>query len=578
MGTILGRLKPYGWAVGLTLGLILVQALAELGLPTLMAGIIDQGVLGHNPQAIATGGLWMVLAAAVGTLASVAASFVSSRLAAGFGRDLRAAVFRKATDLPPGRFQQFGAASLITRTTNDVTQVQSFVVMGLRMMAMAPLMAVGGLVMAFTLDAGLALVLAVAVPVVALAITLLATRAVTYFRLVQEKIDRLNLVLRETLTGVRVIRAFDRQSFDSQRFQAANLDLAQVSLTTQKLMAVVMPGMMFAMSLASVALVWFGGLRIEAGSLQVGGLMAFLQYATQILFSLMMMSMLFVILPRAAVSAGRIAEVLGAPDAPGMGPDGQVPPQDPQGTSIEFRSVTFRYPGAERPALEGLSFRIPPGTTAAIIGGTGAGKTTILQLVARFHDATDGQVLVDGVDVKDWSRSALRQRLGLSPQRARLFTGTVAENLRWSKEDATETDLNEALAAAQASDFVGALDGGLNGKIDQAGANLSGGQKQRLTIARALVRRPGVLLFDDSFSALDTKTDAALRQALRARVQGSTVVMVAQRVATVRDADQILVLDDGTLAGQGTHAELLASCEVYREIIASQESEEVNHG
>lgn len=574
MGAIFLRLKPYLGLVVLTLVLILVQALAELGLPTLMAGIIDRGVLGRDQGAIVSGGLWMLAAAAAAAAASVGAAWVSARLGAGFGRDLRAEVFRKATGLTPDRFGTFGAASLITRTTNDVTQVQSFVVMSLRMMSMAPLMAVGGLVMAFSLDAHLALVLAVVVPVLAVAVSLVATRAVGLFRLVQVKIDRLNLVLRETLTGVRVIRAFDRQAFDAARFDTANLDLADVSLRTQKLMAVVMPGMMFAMSAASVALVWFGGLQIQIGSLAVGGLMAFLQYSTQILFSLMMMSMLFVILPRAAVSAARINEVLASPSDRREGMEVRGPETFPGGVSIEFRGVTFRYPGAEQAALEKVSFTVPRGKTTALIGGTGSGKTTVLQLVARFHDATEGQVLVDGLDVRDWSTQALRARLGLSPQKARLFTGTVAENLRWGKPDAEGNDLDEALAVAQAADFVAALSGGPEGRIDQAGVNLSGGQKQRLAIARALVRRPEALLFDDSFSALDARTDRALRTALKARKPGSTVLLVAQRVSTVRDADQIVVLDEGRVAGTGTHQALVAGCAVYREIVASQEDGE----
>lgn len=577
MGTVFRRLKPFGGLVALTLVLVLVQALAELGLPTFMAGIIDRGVLKNDPSAIFSGGLWMVGAALTAALASVGAAWASSKVAAGFGRQLRGEVFRKATALSPTQFQALGTASLITRNTNDVTQVQSFVVMALRMMTMAPLMAIGGLVMAIHLDPGLALVLAVAVPVLAVAIVVLATRAVVLFGLVQTKVDRLNLVLRETLTGVRVIRAFDRQSFDADRFQAANLDLADVSLKTQKLMAVVMPGMMLAMSLASVALVWFGGMRIEDGSLQVGGLMAVLQYATQILFSLMMMSMLFVILPRAAVSARRIAEVLDAPAAPGSVDEGSVPPALGPSASIEFRDVSFRYPGAEQSALDHVSFVAPAGQTTALIGGTGSGKSTILQLVGRFHEATEGQVLVDGLDVQRWSKAALRRRLGLSPQKARLFTGSVAANLRWADEDAADPALVEALETAQARDFVDALPGGLAAPIDQAGANLSGGQKQRLAIARALVRRPAALLFDDSFSALDAKTDAALRKALAARVQGSTVLLVAQRVSTVRGADRIVVLDDGRVAGVGTHDELLAACPLYAEIVASQEHPEADH-
>lgn len=570
MKPLFAVLKPYrGWIV-VTLLLVLLQTLAELGLPTLMAGIIDRGVVGGDSSAILTGGLAMVVAAVLGTVSSVAAAWTSSRLGAGFGRDLRSALFRKTTGLSVDQFARWGAASLITRTTNDVTQVQGFVVMSLRLLASAPLMALGGVVLALTLDPGLGVVLLVAVPVLAVAISFVALRAVKLFRLVQEKIDRLNLVLRESLTGVRVIRAFDRGEFDRKRFGEANFDLADVSLRTQKLMALVMPGMMLAMSLTTIALVWVGGHRVEAGNLPIGALMAFLQYATMILFSLMMMSMLFVIGPRAAVSAARLNEVLAVEEA---SPEGGLVP-NARGTSveIEFRDVSFRYPGAEQAALERVSFVAPAGQVTAVMGGTGSGKTTVVQLIAGFHEATEGQVLVDGIDVKQWDRAALRRRLGLAPQRARLFTGTVAENLRWGRPDADEAELRRALEVSQAAEFVDALPEGTASRVDKAGANLSGGQKQRLSMARALVRRPAALLFDDSFSALDLKTDAAVRAALRGTP--GTVVLVAQRVASVRDADRIVVLDEGRVVGVGTHEELVASCPVYQEVLASQEGVE----
>lgn len=572
--TIAKVLRPYRSAIAVALILVLVQAVAELGLPTLMAHMIDEGVIKGNSPAIAWGGLGMLGVALLSALASVAASWFSSRLAAGFGRDLRAQIFRKATSLDAQTFGTLGASSLITRTTNDVTQIQTFVVMSVRMMAMAPIMAIGGLILAFALDSGLALVLAVVVPVLALVMTFLAQKAVRLFRLVQTKIDRLNQVLRESLTGVRVIRAFDRQDFDHGRFEAANLDLADVSLATQRLMAFVMPGMMLVMSLASVALVWFGGLRIQAGDLQVGGLMAFLQYSTQILFSLMMMSMLFVLLPRAAVSAQRINDVL---KSPGEGVDGEFEPQGPSNgrpASIEFQDVSFQYPGAEQPALSHVSFLAKPGSFTALIGGTGAGKSTILLLVGRYHDATEGRILVDGTDVRAWKRQALRQRLGFSPQKARLFQGTIEDNLRWGAPEAGPSDLEMALDVSQSNEFVRERPEGVQSRVDQGGANLSGGQRQRLSVGRALVRRPGALLLDDSFSALDARTDRNLRQALGKLTPRPTRLVVAQKVATIQSADHVIVLDEGRVADQGTHVELLGRCAIYQEIVASQNSVE----
>lgn len=570
---LLRFLKPYAPLAALTLLLVFLQAVAELYLPTLMADIVDVGIVrGDTGYILRMGGL-MLLVALGGAAVAVLASYCSSRVAMGLGRDLRQAVFRRAQGFSLHEFDRLGTATLITRTTNDITQVQNVVMIALRMMLFAPMMAIGGLIMALSKDRTLSLVIVVALPVLGAAIGAVAAKAVPLFHAMQQKIDRLNRVVREGLTGVRVIRAFNRVAYEQRRFVDANRDLTETAILVNRLMGALMPILMLIMNLTAIAVVWFGGIRIEAGRMEVGDLMAFIQYVMHIMFSTMMLSMMFVMLPRASASAVRINEVLDVEPAITDPPDPYVP--DGVRGEVEFRDVTFRYPGAERPALESVSFRALPGEVTAIIGGTGAGKTTLINLILRFYDVQEGAVLVDGVDVRQWRQADLRAAIGYVPQRAMLFSGSIADNIRFGKPDASDEEVARAAAIAQADGFIAEMQDGYDTAIAQGGTNVSGGQKQRLTIARALVRRPAIYIFDDNFSALDFRTDARLRAALKPEIARSTVFIVAQRVSTVMDADRIIVLDQGRVAGIGTHRELLQSCEIYREIVASQLAEEV---
>lgn len=594
-------LTPYRRPVLFVIILVFMQSFAELYLPTLMASIVDQGVVPGNVGHIWRVGGLMLLVAAAGAGAAIAATYFSSRTASAFGRDVRTSLFRRVTSFSMHEFVELGTATLITRTTNDVTQVQQVLFMMLRMMISAPMMAVGGIIMAVAKDRALSLVIVVVIPVLAIVIGIIAAKGMPLFRALQEKIDTLNRVVRERLTGVRVVRAFNRTDHERRRFGAANRDLTDIGIRVHRLMAATMPVMMVILNMTTVAIMWFGGLRIDGGHMQVGDLMAFIQYVLLIMFSVLMVSMMFVIYPRAAVSAGRINEVLetvpeivDAPDARRLsrpavaggglaaGDTGVSDGAAPRGSQtelnewgvVEFRNVTFHYPGAEQPAVSDISFRAAPGQTTAIIGGTGSGKSTIIQLLTRFYDVTDGQVLVDGVDVRERTQADLRAAIGLVPQKAVLFSGTIADNIRYGKQDATDEEIRRAAEVAQATEFIDALADGFDTVIDQGGANLSGGQRQRLTIARALVRRPRVYVFDDSFSALDFKTDAKVRTALRSETSDSSMIIVAQRVSSIMDADQIIVLDEGRAVGIGTHEELLRTCDVYREIVISQLGEE----
>lgn len=572
MKKILGFLRPYRGAVAIAITLLGVQAFAELFLPTLMASIVDEGIVFGDTAHIYRVGIRMLVVAALGTGGAVGASYLASRVATGFGRDLRNRLFSHVTRFSLSEFDQLGTSTLITRTTNDITQVQQVMFMSLRMLISAPIMAAGGIIMAVSLDARLSLILLVVIPLLGGAIALIAAKGMPLFKVMQKKLDRVNLVSREGLTGIRVIRAFNRTRHEEERFTEANSDLTTTAIRVHQLMASMMPVMMLTLNLTTVAILWFGGIRIDQGHMQVGNLMAFIQYVIQIMFSLMMLSMMFVMIPRAAVSAARIREVLDT-EPQIHDPSEPVEPENARGF-VEFKDVTFHYPGAEAPALSDISFQTGPGQTTAIVGGIGSGKTTLANLLLRFYDVTSGSITVDGVDVRHMSQETLRSKIGYVPQRALLFSGSVVDNLRYGRFDATDDELKHAAESAAAATFVSEMEGGFDAVIAQGGTNLSGGQRQRLTIARALVRRPLIYVFDDNFSALDFKTDAKVRMALRRETTDATVFIVAQRVSTVMDADQIIVLDAGRMVGLGTHSELLDSCEVYREIVASQLSGE----
>ncbi len=561
-------LRPYWRSLLVVVVLLTVQAIANLYLPNLYADIIDNGVAkGDTNYIMHTGAVMLGVTLLLG-VASIIAIYFASRTAMAFGRDVRDAVFRKVLTFSQVETNIFGAPSLITRNTNDVQQVQMVIVMALTVMILAPIMAVGGVIMALREDVPLSSILVIIVPLMAIVLGTLVSRAMPLFRAMQVKIDRINRVMREYLEGVRVIRAFVRTGHEERRFDEANADLTDTTLRVQRLFALMIPSLFLIMNLSSVAIMWFGGLRINNGDMPIGNLMAFLQYVMQILFSVMMATVMFVMVPRAAASAERISAVLDTPVSL-HDPEHPVPAPAALGT-VEFRDVEFRYPGAEDAVLHDVSFVARPGTTTAIIGATGSGKSTIVNLLPRFYDATSGSVLIDGVDVRDMRQEDLWRLIGLVPQRAYLFSGTVATNLRYGNEQATDEDLWQALTIAQARDFVSAMPDQLDAPIDQGGTNVSGGQRQRLAIARVIVKRPRIYVFDDSFSALDFKTDSALRLALREETRDATVLIVSQRVGTIMHADQIVVLDSGTVVGIGTHEDLMDTCETYREIVYSQ--------
>jgi ATP-binding cassette subfamily B protein len=567
LSSVLAKYKRLIWII---VAFQACQAMAGLYLPTLNSDIINNGVVKNDIGYIWSYGGIMLVVTLLQVSFSVAAVYVGSKVAMGFGRDVRRSLFHQVNDFSSREVAQFGAPSLITRITNDVQQVQMLVLMTCTLILGAPFTAIGGIFMAMHQDLGLSRILMVAIPILTLMLGLIIRSMVPTFRRMQERIDRINEILREQLTGIRIVRAFVREPEEKERFSTANAAVTQTALTGGRLQALMFPTATLVINMSSVAVVWFGSDRISQGLMKPGAMIAFLTYLTQILMSVMMTTWMAALLPRASVSAERIQEVLNTPTSVVVSANAVT--ELAQTAVLDFDSVGFHYPGAEVPVLHNISFTVRAGQTLAVIGSTGSGKTTLVSLVPRLFDATSGVVSLDGVDVRDLAPEALWSRVGIVPQKPYLFSGTVASNLTYGKEDATEEEMWEALRVAQAEDFVRAMPGGLEATIAQGGSNVSGGQRQRLAIARALIRQPEIYLFDDSFSALDLATDARLRAALAPNTRNSVVVVVAQRVSTIRDADQILVLEDGECVGLGTHDELLESCSTYQEIVDSQAS------
>ncbi len=537
-----------------------------------MADIVDIGIVKGDHQYIFQIGEWMLLIAAIGTGAVIMSSYLSAKIAAAFSRDLRSAIFTRVESFSLHEFDKFGTSTLITRTTNDINQVQQVLIMILRMMISAPIMCVGGIIMAATKDIKLSLVLILVIPVLSIFMLLVAKKAMPLFKSIQVKLDGVNLVLREGLIGIRVIRAFNRVDFENKRFNTASRNLVDTTIKVNKIMAILMPMMILVINLTTLAIIWFGSMRIDTGNMEIGDMLAFTQYLMQIMFSIMIFAMMFIMIPRASASAIRINEVL---DTVPEITDTKTPnSKEGEKGTIEFKNVTFSYHGAEQPAIRNISFKACPSEVTAIIGGTGSGKSTLINMIPRFYDVDSGQILVNEVDIRDMSQEALRSKIGFVPQKTILFNGTIADNIRFGKETATIEEVIKAANCAQATEFINDMPEGFDRLISQGGTNISGGQKQRLSIARALVKEAKIYVFDDSFSALDFKTDAKLRAALKQKKVHATVLIVAQRVSTIMDADQIIVLNDGGIVGIGKHKELLKTCEVYREIVASQLSEE----
>ena len=571
LSTVLSKYKGLLWVV---IAFQAIQAVAGLFLPTLNSYIINNGIVKEDLGYIWRMGALMLLVTVLQVAFSVIAVYYGSKVAMGFGRDVRRSLFHQVNDFSAREVAQFGAPSLITRITNDVQQVQMLVLMTCTLLLSAPFTSIGGVFLAMDQDLGLSRILMFSIPILAVLLGLIIGSMVPSFRKMQERIDRINEILREQLTGIRIVRAFVREPEEKKRFNDANAAVTEVALRGGRLQALMFPTATLVINISSVAVVWFGSDRINAGLMQPGAMVAFLTYLTQILMSVMMATWMAALIPRASVSAERIQEVLNTPTSVVVAENAITELR--QTAVLQFDSVGFHYPGAESPVLDGISFTVKAGQTLAVIGSTGSGKTTLVSLVPRLFDATSGSVLLDGVDVRDLAPEALWSRVGIVPQKPYLFSGTIASNLGYGKEDATEEEMWAALRTAQAEDFVRAMPGGLEAVIAQGGSNVSGGQRQRLAIARALIRHPEIYLFDDSFSALDLATDARLRAALAPSVRDAVVVIVAQRVSTIRDADQILVLEDGACVGLGTHDELLATCPTFQEIVESQAA--VNEG
>ena len=566
------KLKPYSFPLIIVVILLLIQTVTQLYLPTMLSKIVDKGIVGKDVSYIEKIGMYMILLTLLGGIATAIASFISSKIAMGFGRDLRRYVFTKAETFSLAEMDKVGTASLITRTTNDVTQVQQLLITILNMMIVAPLTCIAGIYMAIKTNANLSLILLVAMPVVILSILFVGKIGMPRFKAMQVKLDKINKILRENLTGIRVVRAFNKQNFEKERFEEANFDFTDNAIKVNKIISILMPLLMLLLNLTSVSIIWLGAYKINSSSMEVGNLMAFIQYVMQIMFSLVMISMLFIMIPRAAASADRINKVL-AIEPTIVDTENSITEFNDKGT-LEFKNVSFAFPGAENNALSNISFKVKPGETTAIIGGTGSGKSTILNLVSRFYDSTEGEILLNGTNIKNLTLDSLRKNIGFVPQKAVLFSGTIEENLKYGKPDATMDEMIHASKVAQSYDFILNKEDGFKSIVEQGGRNFSGGQKQRLSIARAIIRKPDVYMFDDSFSALDFKTDAKLRAALKGETANAAVLIVAQRINTIKDADNILVINEGKIVGQGKHKELLETCDVYKEIASSQLSKE----
>ncbi|EAC2401219.1 ABC transporter ATP-binding protein [Listeria monocytogenes] len=571
MMKLMKRLKPYWLSITAVLVLTFGQVIGQLYLPTLMSNIIDKGVVTGDTDYIWSTGMKMLLISFASVILSVIVVYLASRISMGFGKDLRDKIFTKVEDFSLQEFDKVGTSSLITRTTNDVVQIQNVLYMMMRLMVMAPIMLLGGIIMAVGRDAKLSLIFVVVLPLLLLLVVILGGKAMPMFKSLQKKMDKLNRVIREGLTGIRVVRSFNRNEDELEKFEEANADYATTAIKVNRLLSLMSPLMMLLMNLTSIAIVWIGSIFIGNGDMQVGDLMAFIQYAMQIMMSFMMLSAVFIMIPRAGASAERINEVLDM-NAEILNPENPKTSTPP--AKLSFEHVTFRYEGAEKPVIEDITFEANAGETVAIIGSTGAGKSTLINMIPRFYDVESGVVKINGIDVREMDQSSLRQKIGLVPQKAVLFTGTIASNMRYGKEDATDEEIWAALRTAQAENFVSKLANGLGSRVEQGGNNFSGGQKQRLSIARSLIRKPEIYIFDDSFSALDFKTDAKLREALKAETTEAVTLIVAQRITSVVNSDQIIVMNEGKIAGIGTHEELKESNQIYQEIMRSQLSEE----
>lgn len=572
MKNFLKFLKPYRWWVLLTVIFIALQSLSDLYLPDLNATIIDDGVMQGDVKTILIFGAVMLLVALLVGVCTLGTTYFSTKASLAYGRDMRLALFTKVQSFSQSDLDHFGTPSLITRTTNDVNQLQQMMQMLLRTIITTPILLFGGIIMCLKQDVQLSMILLFVVPVIAVVVVFTTKKSHPWFKKQQTQVDKLNQVLREKLSGIRVIRAFVRTDYEEARYDRENKEMLKIAVHAHKLMTALMPLVSLVMNVATLAAYYMGAIRIDSFGMEIGALTAFVTYLMQILMSIMASSMMMNMIPRAMTSIGRINEVLNY--EPSIRDDGVQEAEIGAFTGLEFRDVSFCYPEADRPVLEHVSFVTNPGETTAIIGSTGSGKSTLVNLIPRIYDATTGQILLNGVDIRELSQAQLRRHLGVVPQKALLFDGTVASNLRYGKDDATEEEMWQALEVAQGKDFVSNMPGGLEASISQGGANVSGGQRQRLAIARAVIRKPDVYIFDDSFSALDFKTDAKLRQALAKETQGAAVLIVAQRVTTVLNADRIIVLDEGQVVGIGTHKELMETCQVYKEIVLSQLSAE----